>query len=238
MLMMNGVYQSMNYVNFLRILEMSISRLKGIGTVLLLWVGLAASPVVTATTISIEPASSAFSVGDTVSLNINITDVTDLYSFQFDIGFSPSILSATSITEGPFLPSGGSTFFLPGTIDNVAGLISFNAGTLIGTIAGVNGGGVLAQVNFSAIGAGTSSVNLSGVTLLDSSLQDISADLVAGSVQVQGGAVPEPGIGSLLFAGLLSLFGSAMIRSRLQLDFGALATKSSIFLNNQWRCTS
>jgi len=192
--------------------------------------------VVTATTVSIEPASSAFSVGDSVSLNINITDVTDLYSFQFDIGFSPSILSATSIIEGTFLSSSGeATFFFPGFIDNVAGSISFNAGSLVGPIAGVNGGGVLAQVNFSAIGAGTSSVNLSGVTLLDSSLQDISADLVAGSVQVQGGAVPEPGMGALLFVGLLFLFGGARIRSRSQLNIGTLATKPRIFSNNQWR---
>ena len=81
--------------------------------ILLLCLGLAGSPLVTATTLSIEPAANAFSVGDNFSLDIKVTDVTDLYSFQFDIGFSPSILSATSITEGAFLSSSGeSTFFI------------------------------------------------------------------------------------------------------------------------------
>jgi adhesin HecA-like repeat protein len=53
------------------------------------------------------------------------------------------VLSATGITEGSFLPSGGSTFLIPGMIDNNAGIIAFNADTLLSAISGVSGSGTL-----------------------------------------------------------------------------------------------
>ncbi len=169
-------------------------RTKIFGVLLLLWIGLACSPLATAASVGIEPTQSTFSVGETFSLNIVASDVIDLYGFQFDIAFNPSILAAQSIAEGAFLSSGGATFFIPGTIDNVAGLISFNADTLIGEISGMSGSGILALLDFSAVGVGVSSINLSSPTLLDSNFQNITADIVAGSVQVQaqGGSVPEP----------------------------------------------
>ena len=144
-------------------------------------------------TLSIEPPSQNVNVGEGFSLQVSVTNVADLFAYQFDIAFDPSVLAAQSITEGTFLSGGGSTFFVPGSIDNTAGLISFTANALFGPITGVDGGGVLAQMTFDAIGGGISSVNLSGITLLDSTLSDMSADVVAGSVQVQPGAVPEPG---------------------------------------------
>jgi len=143
-------------------------------------------------TLSIQPANTLATQGNGFSLDVSITDVTDLFAYQFDIAFDPAVLEAQSTTEGSLLPTGGSTFFIPGTIDNTKGLISFTADSLIGAISGVNGTGVLAQLEFSAIGAGTSPVNLSNVILQDSALLDISANIIGGAVQIQGGTVPEP----------------------------------------------
>src|SRR5271165_813903 len=82
-------------------------------------------------TLSISPASSTVSNGSTFSMDVNISDVTDLSAFQFDLSFDPSILQATgTITEGNFFLSGGG--FVPGTIDNSLGTITFNANTLLG----------------------------------------------------------------------------------------------------------
>ena len=163
-------------------------------TVPLVLATIAAWPLVSSATptLSIEPPNQVVNVGDGVSLDVSVADVTDLFGYQFDVAFNPLVLAAQSITEGTFLSGGGSTFFIPGNIDNVAGIINFTANTLIGAIPGVNGGGVLAQMNFSAMGAGNSAVNFSGVTLLDSTLSDISVLIVPGSVQVQSSAVPEP----------------------------------------------
>src|SRR5271157_4900574 len=70
------------------------------------------------------------SQGSTFTVDVNISGVTDLFDYQLDLTFNPSIVSATGVSEGSFLSSGGPTFFLPGTIDNVGGPITLNADTL------------------------------------------------------------------------------------------------------------
>jgi len=193
--------------------------LNRLGAILAL-VMIATWPLVSSATpvLSIEPPSQGANVGDSFTLDVSIANVTDLFAYQFDVAFDPSVLAAQSITEGTFLSSGGdSTVFVPGTIDNITGMISFNANSLVGTIAGINGSGVLAQVNFTAIGTGSSPVNLSGVTLLDSAFLDIPADVAAGTIQVQsgggggGGAVPEP---ASLWLVALGIGWLGMTRSR------------------------
>lgn len=152
-----------------------------------------------AATIRIEPASIVAPVGSPVDLNVEVTDVTDLYAFQFDLAFDPAVLSATSITEGAFLSSGGGTVFIPGAIDNALGTITFTAGTLLGSGPGVSGSGFLAEIQFEALSAGTSSISVSNVVLLDSASADITAVMEDGSVRI---AVPEPSSGLLLGFGL------------------------------------
>jgi general secretion pathway protein D len=148
-----------------------------------------------AATIRIEPVSSVTAVGGTVDLTVQVTDVTDLYAFQFDLAFDPAVLSATLITEGAFLAGGGGTVFIPGTIDNALGTISFTAGTLLGPGPGVNGSGPLVGIQFEALSVGMSVLNLSNVVLLDSTSGDIAAGIENGSVGV---VVPEPGSGWLI----------------------------------------
>ena len=70
-------------------------------------------------TLSINPASSTVSAGNNVTLDVNISNITDLYAFQFDLSFDPGTVSAASIAEGAFLAGGGTTAFIPGIIDNV-----------------------------------------------------------------------------------------------------------------------
>jgi MprA protease rhombosortase-interaction domain-containing protein len=141
--------------------------------------------------------------GQPLTLNIAITGVVDLYGFQFSLGFNPSILQASSVIEGPFLPTGGGTFFGPGTINNAAGTISFAFDTLTGSVPGVNGSGVLANVNFTTPGVGTTPITFSNVVLLNSALADIPFTISGGSVTVS--AVPEPTPALLLAAGLAGL---------------------------------
>jgi general secretion pathway protein D len=76
-------------------------------------------------------APSSVAVGDIFTVNADIASITDLYAFQFDLSFDPAVLAATSSTEGPFLPSGGATFFIPGAIDNLNGMVTATVDTLI-----------------------------------------------------------------------------------------------------------
>src|SRR5438552_3229417 len=58
----------------------------------------------------------------------------DVYAFQFDLAYNPSVIQLADVVEGPFLPMGGTTFFLPGTIDNTAGTVTSVADTLVGPV--------------------------------------------------------------------------------------------------------
>jgi hypothetical protein len=172
---------------------------------LVLFVGLCARPVAAAPILSIAPSVLGVTQGDTFFLDINITDVNDLLGFQFGLQFDPTVLMANEVLEGGFLPSGGSTFFIPGSIDNVAGLIDISGDILL-EFAGVSGDGRLARVSFTAISAGTSALGLSDVLLLDSLFNSIDASTQGGSVTAAASTaspIPEPGTMVLVGSGLL-----------------------------------
>jgi general secretion pathway protein D len=152
------------------------------------------------------------SVGETLLVPISVDQGADLYAFQFDLAFDPSILRLESIQEGSLLPSAGPTFFSPGTIDNTSGTAALNADSLVGPIPGASSGGDLADFRFLGIGPGTSPLTLSNVVLLDSALNDISFTTSDGSVVVTPATVPEPGV---LWLTMLAIFW-VLLRERLQ----------------------
>ncbi len=158
--------------------------------------------------LSIDPPTTIVGPGETFSLDVAIRDVTDLYAFQFDLGFDPAILAATSVNEGPFLPSGGLTSFIPGTINNTAGSITFTLDTLLGPVPGVTGSGILASATFDALSFGTSHLSLTNVLFFDSGFSVISFTTQDGLVSV----VPEPATLILLGSGLAR---AAVMRKRL-----------------------
>lgn len=161
--------------------------------------------------VSVEPTSSTISSGGTATLDVDISGVSDLYGYQFDVLFGAATVSATSETEGGFLAGGGTTFFIPGTIDNVGGSITSTGDTLIGAISGVDGSGTLAMLTFTGLAPGMTSIDLENVILLDSNFNPIDFTTQDASLTVQGGVVPapEPSVLPLLGMGLIALVGLA-----------------------------
>ena len=140
--------------------------------------------------------SATVTAGSNFEIPVSITGVADLFGFQFDFSYNTQILQLISINEGPFLSSSGdTTFFIPGT-DNGFGTATGTADTILGLVPGVSGTGTLALLDFEAVGAGTTNVNLANVKLLDSTLSDIPFTMQSGIVEVN--AVPEGGTGWLL----------------------------------------
>jgi hypothetical protein len=164
------------------------------------------------TVLSISPSAQIVGSGSTFTVDVNISGVTDLYGYQFDLSFKPNVLSAVSSSEGSFLTEGGATFFVPGTNDNVGGVVSGTADTLIGAIPGVTGSGTLAMLTFRAIGTGTSALSIQNETLLDSNLNLISDTTTGGAVTVT--AVPLPPSFALLVSGLAALLLTRLKRNR------------------------
>ena len=155
----------------------------------------AADPAVT---FSASPSPAV--VGSPVTLNVQVSDIVDLYAFQFSVSFAPALLQATAVTEGGFLSTGGGTFFGAGTIDNVAGTISFTFDSLLGALPGVSGSGTLATISFNAIGAGTSPLSFSDALFYNSALAAINVQPTNGSLLVS--AIPEPAPLAMLALGL------------------------------------
>lgn len=164
--------------------------------------------------LSIDPMSQSTSMGTVVTVDVNIANVTDLYGYQFDLTFSPNILQAVSSSEGSFLSSGGSTFFVHGSNDNVGGTVAATADTLLSAVNGVSGSGELAVFTFDAIGKGTSTLNIQNGTLLDSYFNILSDTTTSGSVTIGSSVVAAPEIdpNSAIAALTLLVGGLAVLR--------------------------
>jgi hypothetical protein len=176
---------------------------------------LANSQAVPQAVLSIDPTTQTTSSGSVITVDVDIANVTNLYGYQFDLTFNPTVLAAVSSSEGSFLAGGGSTYFIPGTNDNIGGNVFATADTLLTAINGVNGSGQLAIFTFDAIGRGTSSIGIQNETLLDSNLNVISDTTTGGSVMVTATTtVPEIDPASAMSALSLLLGGLAVMRGR------------------------
>jgi PKD repeat protein len=129
------------------------------------------------TTIYVDPLPTEYHIGDIITLNIMISDVTDLWAWQSGMTFNPTVLECmtttyvfngtsvpTAFAEGEFLKRGGTTMGYIGTVDN--GVITIHGFSLYGDNAvPVSGSGVLATVTFKVIGEGALNIHLTDVIL-------------------------------------------------------------------------
>ncbi len=145
-------------------------------------------------------------VGDTFSLNLNVADAVDLTAWQFDLAYDPTLLQANLVTEGPFLSSAGSTLFVPGFIDNSAGLIGGVSGFFTDITTPPSGSGVLASIEFTLLSAGLSPVTASNVFLNFTDPTSGGFTVTNGSAGA-GTPVPEPSTVLLLLLGGGLLWG-------------------------------
>lgn len=123
------------------------------------------------TTISMNPSAISASVGQNFTIDINISDVYDLYGWEFKLNWTATILEVTNVVEGSFLKKGGSTFFTFKK-NNTEGYIIVDC-TLLGGIPGVSGDGILATVEFYVEAVGESPLDFNNTMLINSFEQPI-----------------------------------------------------------------
>jgi PKD repeat protein len=128
----------------------------------------AASPEAT---VSVDPSQPIErNTGESFTININIVDVVDLFSWGIKVRWEPRLLEATSITEGPFLkdqPDG--TAFVKKFYNNY---IDVGCVTL-GSWPGVSGSGTLMTVTFNVTGKGATELEIFYSNLLDSAIPSV-----------------------------------------------------------------
>jgi hypothetical protein len=166
-----------------------------------------------AATITFAPQTVA--PGDTLTVDVLGSQLTDVIAFGFDLGFDASVLAFTSASEGTFLSKdGGLTDFRfcpdadsgcppDSTPPSVFSLLF--EGSVSSTIP--TQPELLATLVFAVIGAGDANLVLNS-RLLDSQLNDIAPlEEVGGAIT----SVPEPSTLALLGVGL-----AAAARKRLK----------------------
>lgn len=129
-----------------------------------------------------DPAESTVYKGDSFTININIDNVVDLFSYETKLGFNRTVLEPVAVEEGPFIKDQTSspigTFFLQMIEDDFV----YVACVSLGNYSGVSGSGTLFNVTFNAIGAGTSDLQIYDSILLDSSVTEMSHATADGTV--------------------------------------------------------
>jgi hypothetical protein len=112
------------------------------------------------TVVAVDPRETAVEVGQTFSVNVNVTDVSGLVGFEFLLAYDKSILQLTDIKEGPFLKSAGSTFLINLTTSGQVWLADCLYPPQVWTGISANGSGVLATLTFKAIAVGQTSLDI------------------------------------------------------------------------------
>jgi hypothetical protein len=120
------------------------------------------------------PVVSGIDLGTTFKINVTMSNVVDLYGWQFSLYYRGDFLNASKIEEGPFLkthPDTDNTIFLApvmtDTYNSTHGLIIASS-TLSQVQGGVNGSGTLATVTFKVKQPSSSTLHLTDTKLVDS----------------------------------------------------------------------
>jgi hypothetical protein len=134
------------------------------------------------TLLYIDPPESTAVLGQSVTVNVTVSDVANLYGFEFEIRCDPTILKILNVTEGDFLKKGGETFFWP-EINETEGYV-YVLSTLFRVTKGVDGDGTLVTITFETIGEGTTTVSFYVTKLSDSQPKPIAHITNDGLVRV------------------------------------------------------
>ncbi len=170
-----------------------------------------------ASTVSLVPSTSTINVGDSVTVDVNVSGLgTALGGYDVTVDY-PSIFTLNNVSFGD--PILGDQLALSGVSSLTSTVPATNAEQLIelslNTVTTLNTlqapAFTMAVLNFTANGAGSGNFTLGGITLSDASGKVISSSISNATVSAVS-AVPEPST-VIPLAGMLVLL--AVMRKRL-----------------------
>jgi len=126
-----------------------------------------------------------FVVGQEISVYINVTDVIDLYGWEFQLDYDPSVLDLTynaTVTGGLNSPLN----IFKDTVDETTGHLWWAVSTSYPTTTGTSySSKAIFEMRFTAMATGTSNLDLSGTILSNSRAIEIPHTVVNGTVHIE-----------------------------------------------------
>ncbi len=144
-----------------------------------------------------EPAAAEVGVGETVTVDIVVEQVADLFGVEVHLTFDPSVVEAVDadpgmagvqVGLGPFLDVG---FVAVNEVNQGTGHIDF-AYSAMPPSGPVSGSGVLATITFRGLAPGVSPLTFAQVILANFDANPIPHSTQNGQVSVPGGETPTP----------------------------------------------
>jgi hypothetical protein len=139
--------------------------------------------------VKIVPQHSQVWLGNQVTVDVVVEDVTDLYGVGLELGFDPAILQVVDAdggTAGVQITPGSCPspdFIVQNAADNVTGTINYDASSLSPSLP-CNGTGVVASITFEGIALGISPLGFNAVLLSDTNGVEIPSATQGGTIEV------------------------------------------------------
>lgn len=140
-------------------------------------------------TVLVSPSSISVEVNQIFEVGINVSGVSDLYGWEFKLGWNTSLLEAVNVTEISFLKNGADTYIVS-KMSNAYGWVLAGC-TRLRNIAGANGNGTLATIEFRAKKEGTCTLDLYDTKLVNSQRQLTPHSTIDGVVTIPDTTPPS-----------------------------------------------
>jgi general secretion pathway protein D len=137
------------------------------------------------TQLHFDPATASLKRGDTTTLGLAISNVSDLYSIPLLIHYDPAVIQVEDVRNGGFLGGGGTQeIAIVQRVDQQRGEVVISA-TRPPKTAGVNGSGTLLGIVVRAVGPGSTTLQILQVNARDSQQRNIAIVSGFATIQVQ-----------------------------------------------------
>ncbi len=169
--------------------------------------------------------------GAVFAVDVNVSDATDLFAWQINMSWNPSILNLNSVVAGEFLlrtssPNKTAAEVLGHVInatDDVQGYACVSE-SILGDVTGISGNGTLVSIEFLVVGYGSTDLNLSlsetlPTLLLDSTMDSLTftvaqgyfSNVIPGDMQGDtAGTLPDGDVDRYDFGAFADAYGSSM----------------------------
>jgi hypothetical protein len=104
----------------------------------------------------LEPANLTLTPSQNFTVELKATSITNLKAYSVTLSYDPVLLSLQEVTEGPFFSVKGETFFY-NDINGQEGKVLIDC-AILGRDLSVSGEGTLANLSFTSLKAGSTSI--------------------------------------------------------------------------------